>query len=278
MPESTSSQIALDRRAVQAIFSWIHPRYCFKYVRLCKAVFTCLTDPAFILLNLTRFCRLNRMTSPDEFDKLWFLWPDVIGDIYSDWRCSSLLRLDWRGANPLGRPLPRSVGCMSFVTYINFSTSKLTGSIPPELWLCYNLTELHLSWNKLSGNVTPQLSRCRKLTVLNLANNELEGTIPPELGRLKRLRVLDLSANWLEGRLPPELGKLKRLEALDLSANQLEGSIPLDFVLLGNLKELNLYENRFERWVIPNGFERSSPVYLLLRKLGWFNEGENTWR
>ncbi|GAU25985.1 hypothetical protein TSUD_166670 [Trifolium subterraneum] len=81
----------------------------------------------------------------------------------------------------------------------------LQGTIPKEIGLLYKLTYLDLSGNSLEGEIPPSLGSLRKLKYLDISNNSLQGSIPHELGFLKHLTTLVLSQNSLEGEIPPSL-------------------------------------------------------------------------
>jgi len=83
------------------------------------------------------------------------------------------------------------------VTEINMSSNNLTGSIPKELGSLTNLKYLDLDNNKLSGSIPKELGSLENLMELEVSGNSLVGTIPPELGNLTKLTSTDIGYNAL---------------------------------------------------------------------------------
>ena len=101
--------------------------------------------------------------------------------------------------------------------------NKLAGTIPKELGQLMSLDWLNISENELTGNIPKELGQLTSLTYLGLKRNKLSGSIPKELGQLTSLNTrLDLSENELTGAIPKELGQLISLTGLGLSSNDLD--------------------------------------------------------
>jgi Leucine-rich repeat (LRR) protein len=61
--------------------------------------------------------------------------------------------------------------------------NEISGSLPTEIGLLYNLFDLVLADNQLTGSVPSQLGTLSSLILLDLGyNNAITGTIPTELG------------------------------------------------------------------------------------------------
>ena len=117
------------------------------------------------------------------------------------------------------------------VVRLHLDNNRLTGRIPRELGGLGSLRYLNLRYNLLTGEIPPQLGELKSLRDLILDTNALTGEIPPELGKLGNLEVFDLSSNGLTGEIPPELGELENLQHLYLHSNGLTGEIPPELEL-----------------------------------------------
>ncbi len=145
--------------------------------------------------------------------------------------------------NNLSGTIPRELGQLADLEWLNLRWNELTGPIPKELGQPTNLTQLSLELNELTGPIPSELGRLTRLTKLDLGWNELTGSIPKELGRLTDLKELDLGLNQLTGPIPSELVRLTNLTELDLARNELTGPIPKELGQLTNLTRLRLYGN-----------------------------------
>ena len=130
------------------------------------------------------------------------------------------------GPRRLTGSVPRELGNLSSLIFLNLSNNDLSGSIPPELGNLSELEELHLRHNNLSGSIPPELGNISFLEILSLEHNSLGGSIPPELGNISFLEVLSLEHNSLSGNIPPELGNLGNLMGLYLQGNAFTGCVP----------------------------------------------------
>ncbi|KAJ7951675.1 protein kinase family protein [Quillaja saponaria] len=79
------------------------------------------------------------------------------------------------------------------ITYLDLSSSGLTGEIPPLISKLIMLQYLDLSNNSLAGPVPDFISHLQSLTVLKLENNNLTGSIPIELIERSKAGSLSLS-------------------------------------------------------------------------------------
>ena len=125
---------------------------------------------------------------PPELGSLTWLWDLYLG-----------------GHDLLTGPIPRELGNLTRLRYLNVENSQLAGEIPVELVNLASLEWLILAGNELTGGVPHELGNLRNLTLLILGGNELTGEIPHELGDLTNLQWLDLRQNQLTGVIPHEL-------------------------------------------------------------------------
>ncbi|XP_057764082.1 calmodulin-binding receptor kinase CaMRLK [Salvia miltiorrhiza] len=150
---------------------------------------------------------------------------------------------------------------------LDLSANRLTGSVPPSLWLLPNLAEINLSNNRLGGaaglpkpaslsssplrkidlsfnrfrNFT-YLSNFPNLTSLNLSGNDFRVALPLWFTNLTNLQSLDISGCNISGNLSPISG-LKSLKHLDISINRFTGNFPADIPSLVNLSFFNISFN-----------------------------------
>ncbi|KAJ3071037.1 hypothetical protein HDU99_002520 [Rhizoclosmatium hyalinum] len=221
----------LPTELIQRIFCYIHPSSALKCFRLSKRIRSCLIHTDFVAMNLDQFIRNDLYTmaivsSPDEFAKLWFRWPECYQSAYA-------------------------MKYLKYMSLMVWNFKALSGCIPASIGLLSHLNTLRLEDNSLSGNIPPQIGYLTSLTTLNLKGNQFTGTIPTEVGSLRNLYSLNLSGNKLCGHIPSELGSLHQLETLFLNSNALTGPIPSSFGNLKILEILNLEENRLSGMLPP---------------------------
>uniref|UniRef100_A0A1J3IY72 Receptor-like protein 12 n=1 Tax=Noccaea caerulescens TaxID=107243 RepID=A0A1J3IY72_NOCCA len=85
---------------------------------------------------------------------------------------------------------------------IDFSGNKLEGWIPKSIGLLKELRFLNLSSNAFIGNIPSSLANITNLEALDLSRNKLSGHIPRDLGNLSFVSYFDFSHNLLEGPVP----------------------------------------------------------------------------
>ena len=143
---------------------------------------------------------------------------------------------DWDGITLGGDP--------QRVTRLRLDYEGLNGSLPRELGGLAKLQWLDLLGNDLTGMIPAELGSLGAVEILYLQDNGLTGPIPPELGTLPMLRWLALDGNELSGSIPVELTNLPALEDLELDNNELGGVIPAGLVDL-HLRALYLDGNQW---------------------------------
>ena len=109
------------------------------------------------------------------------------------------------------------------LAYNNFNYSQ----IPSQVGNFSRLTYLNLTSSMLSGRIPFTLMNLTKLTFLGLASNKLQGLIPSSIFQLNNLEVLDVYDNHLSGTMELCMFlNLRNLGMLDLSNNELSLSEP----------------------------------------------------
>ncbi|XP_057822859.2 putative kinase-like protein TMKL1 [Cryptomeria japonica] len=144
----------------------------------------------------------------------------------------SLTNLKWLNLNnnSLQGEIPPELGNVPNLSSLQLKSNELSGSIPATIWnLSDNLVELVLGFNGLSENIhEPPMANGSFpfFKRLELNNNSLSGVIPSFLATCSSLQILDLSGNSLSGSIPNELANLPNLTTLNLAHNNLSGRIP----------------------------------------------------
>lgn len=176
----------------------------------------------------------------------------------------NLVRLDLRSSRVMGS-IPPEIAGLSNLTHLLLSDNRLSGQLPPSLGNLSHLVMLDVSLNEISGFVPRELGNLKSLVTLSLSNNHLNGTIPPTLGLLTRLQFLNISENHIQGRLPTSLGNLSDLVSLDASLNhEISGSIGSEMGKLGNLQLINLEFNKLSGTLPSNLCQLTKLQFLYL--------------
>ncbi|KAM3747295.1 hypothetical protein ACB098_05G024400 [Castanea mollissima] len=107
---------------------------------------------------------------------------------------------------------------LEFVKIIDLSNNNLSGSIPAEICVLFELRFLNLSRNHLMGKIPEKIGSMKELESIDLSRNHLLGIIPPSVSNLTFLSYLDLSYNNFYGRIPSST-QLQSFDALSYVGN-----------------------------------------------------------
>ncbi|XP_044473242.1 receptor-like protein EIX2 [Mangifera indica] len=182
-----------------------------------------------------------------------------------------LRSLDLSDNNFKGVEIPRFLGSMQNLRYLNLSLNSFQGMIPPQLGNLSNLQYLGLG-GSLDVKSLWWLSRLSLLKHLDLVGVDLSNSsdwlqvihtlpslvmlklsycmlhhFPPQpVTNFSSLASLDLSENYFEGPIPDALQNFTSIRHLDLSVNDFNSSMPNWLYRLRNLEELFLSNNRLQ--------------------------------
>ncbi|CAN6806554.1 unnamed protein product [Brassica oleracea] len=166
------------------------------------------------------------------------------------------------GGFKLGGVISPSIGNLSSLQSLNFTSNSFGGTIPQELGNLFRLQHLFMSYNFLVGGIPTSLFNCSRLLDISLYSNHLGQGLPSELGSLTKLVNLDLGKNNLKGKLPVSLGNLTSLRELSFLENNLEGEIPDVIARLTQMVVFALDTNHFSGVFPPAIYNLSSLQYL----------------
>ncbi|GAB4858840.1 hypothetical protein Ancab_040376 [Ancistrocladus abbreviatus] len=202
--------------------------------------------------------------------------------------------LDLSGINFLNYSIPKFIGSLVRLTYLNLSNSNISGEIPPQFKNLSNLQTLDLgNYNNLHAKSLAWASTLFSLKTLNLSSVELKdatdwvhviNSLPsltylnlafcslPSLSSLiwvnssKSLSHIYLGGNFLSTTsVYPWLFDISNnLVELELSFNQLKGSIPKAIFNLNSLSYLDFSFNQLQGPMPEAIVNLSSLSYLAL--------------
>ncbi|KAM7466640.1 hypothetical protein LguiB_014202 [Lonicera macranthoides] len=157
------------------------------------------------------------------------------------------------------------IGNLSFLKQLALYNNSFSGEIPIEIGQLFRLRSLLLLNNSIEGKIPANLSQCTSLEVFNVVNNKLVGEmIPRELSSLSKLKILAISRNNLSGEIPSFIKNLTSLEIIYASTNHFEGSIPNTLGELRNLKTIQFSINKLSGKIPPSIYNLSSLTFILL--------------
>ncbi|XP_042517159.1 receptor-like protein EIX2 [Macadamia integrifolia] len=185
--------------------------------------------------------------------------------------------LDLSFNNFQGTNIPKFIGSLENLRYLNLSSASFSGTIPPHLGNLSRLQYLDLHteyyyFDELTFNNLQWVSGLSSLRYLNMGGVSFEGkssaddwiqaaTMLPSLSKLHlsdcslskiplslpfyanfttSLSVLELADNYFNSSIPPWLFNITSLTVLDLSGNYFKGPIPDTFSNTSSLQNLDI--------------------------------------
>ncbi|KAI3466775.1 hypothetical protein Pfo_023438 [Paulownia fortunei] len=127
---------------------------------------------------------------------------------------------------------------------VSVLVNHLSGEIPKELGNISSLTYLNLEANHFSGPIPSDIGKLINLKTLILSSNQLMGQLPMSFSELTNLNDFRINDNNLSGRIPDFIQNWKQLDQLEMQASGLEGPIPLNISLLNALTDLRISDLR----------------------------------
>lgn len=129
---------------------------------------------------------------------------------------------------------------------LTFRFSKVSGTLPDEIFKLKHLKTLVASDNNLSGSLKPYFANFSKIEKLGLSSNEFDGPLVDFSG-LSHIEHIDLASNSFTGTIPQSFlqdANFSEHLFIDLSSNELTGQIPKE---LSKFKRprISFKDNRF---------------------------------
>ncbi|KAF2296512.1 hypothetical protein GH714_040491 [Hevea brasiliensis] len=181
-----------------------------------------------------------------------------------------LTHLDW-SSNYIESGIPSSISKLCYLEYLDLSHNNLNGKLPEDLEGTNNclgrsplphLQKLLLGNNQLFGMLPSWLGQLQNHVELSLNSNLFHGSVPA-LGAFRSLSILRLEESKLNGTLPDSWGQISKLSLLSVSSNHLTGNLPESLGKLSLLEYLYVSSNRLVGVVSESRFSN------LLQLFNW---------
>ena len=223
---------------------------------------------AVVAIDLHNPYRKPYHSSPNKYE-MWNLRGELRPSLM---KLKSLRHLDLSFNTFSAIPIPKFLGSLVNLQYLNLSDAGFAGLIPPHLgnlshlqsldlgafrlhvenlhWLAGLVSLKHLAMDGIDLSSVARtdwvstLNQLPSLMKLHLSSCKLFGHIPsPTSLNFTSLAVLDLSSNNFVSKIPDWVVNISTLTHIDISRGGLYGKIPLGLRDLPNLKFLSLEGN-----------------------------------
>eukprot|EP00256_Glycine_max_P046817 XP_006600018.2 receptor-like protein EIX2 [Glycine max] len=181
----------------------------------------------------------------------------------SSWCNRDIFRMLRLSYNRLTGMLPKSIGLLSELEYLNLAGNSLEGDVTESHLSNFSkLKYLRLSGNSLSLKFVPSWVPPFQLIQLGLRSCELGPTFPSWLKTQSSLYELDISDNGINDSVPDWFwNKLQNMILLNMSHNYIISAIPNISLKLPNRPSILLNSNQFEG-KIPSFLLQASELML----------------
>uniref|UniRef100_A0A7N1A881 non-specific serine/threonine protein kinase n=1 Tax=Kalanchoe fedtschenkoi TaxID=63787 RepID=A0A7N1A881_KALFE len=129
----------------------------------------------------------------------------------------------WLSEQKLDGVLPPSIRNLTFLQVLNLSSNSL--QVPKEIGHLRRLRYIDLERNSFEGRIPIELSNSSNLQLMRISINNFSGLLPFQFGSLSKLTVLFVNENNLVGEMPSFLRNISSLVELDLGTNHFHGEI-----------------------------------------------------
>jgi len=169
-------------------------------------------------------------TLPSELFSLSLLlyfdvsYNSLIGQCFPNESFTAVSQLEdlWLESNNFGSTIPKEIGTLKMLQYLNIENNDLSGSTPAEMANLNKLKYLNLANNNLNGTIGDYLFLFPDFELLYLSNNAFSGTIPSWNG--SKVSDIWIDNNQLKGTIPS--GNLPKIGELLIQKNLLTGPVP----------------------------------------------------
>ncbi|CDP18614.1 unnamed protein product [Coffea canephora] len=160
---------------------------------------------------------------------------------------SSVLPCTWAGISCIDGKIfgsiPKQIGNLSKLSYLNFYANELSQEIPPEICNLTNLTHLDFGSNQLSGPIPVAMENLISLQFLSF--NQFSGPLPELLCQSGILHNITVSENMLTGPIPKSLQNCSSLVRAHFNSNRFQGNLSEMFGIYPVLDFIDLSNNKF---------------------------------
>jgi Leucine-rich repeat (LRR) protein len=127
--------------------------------------------------------------------------------------------------NLFSQSIPDIFYRMQALNALDLTNNLLTGSLPPSIYVLYNLSSLYMSYNRnIASTISVNIGNLINLLQLDISKNHFFGTIPETMSRLTKLREAGLNENFFSKTVPSSLTSLTLLDFLSLQENSFTGN------------------------------------------------------